>query len=276
MAARLIMVQGVSSNAGKSIIAGALCRYLLNCGVRVAPFKPILVCTGDLAENGIPTDARFMHILRAARVELHSRCNPMQILATHRDWLGQIMSPASLRFPDGEQVPIRLFGRDTPLFSEMAEALRNRITQTVNLAITELARESDTIVIEGAGNPTDLGEDDLTNFRIAREHDIATVLVTKLSVGGGPASLVGTFELLPPQIRRTVVGFILNDFLDGESVARGVLERLEKRLGVPCLGIYPNLWSVQPWTDKEGELEGLANLVKQRLNLAPLGLGLTG
>ena len=35
-----LMVQGCTSDAGKSVLGAALCRVLARRGVRVAPFKP--------------------------------------------------------------------------------------------------------------------------------------------------------------------------------------------------------------------------------------------
>lgn len=272
MNAKLIMIQGVSANAGKSIVTSALCRHLANQGLRVAPFKPILVCSGSSEENGIPTDTRFLHPLRAAKLKLQSQLNPLQILPRKKDWLGQIMSPAELRFPDCRVVKIPLFGRDTPLFSSLPASLIEMIRYVIIDALTNLRSRFDVVIIEGAGNPTDLDAHDLTNHAIAELFEPKTLLVTKLSTGGGAAALLGTYALLTTAIRRTVAGFVLNDLIGGDELAAKIRKDLEARIRVPCLGILPNLWARQPWADREGEFEGLAALVRECLNLAPLGL----
>ena len=275
MKAKLILVQGVGPAAGKSIVTGALCRHLSNRGVKVAPFKSILVCKNQVEENGIISDARFIFSIRAARLSLSFDYNPMQLLPLKHDWLGQIMSPMTLHFPSGQTREVPLLARDTPLFQQLPPEIRAEIKATIKERLDRLCDAFEVVVVEGAGNPTDLGRDDLTNFFIAREFRVATVLVTKLSAGGAAASLLGTCALLEPEIKETVVGYILNDLIDGREVAEMMTRLLTEKLNMTCLGILPNLWSVAPWDTKEEELEGMARLVKENIDLEPLLRALT-
>lgn len=270
MKAKLIMVQGVGPDAGKSIVTGALCRHLSNQGVKVAPFKSILVCKNQIQENGLISDTRFIFSIRAARLCLSSDYNPIQLLPVKYDWLGQMMSPVTLHFPSGQIHEVPLFARDTPLFPQLLSEIRGEIKEIIKERLDKLCDAFEVVVVEGAGNPTDLGRNDLTNFFIAQEFQVATVLVTKLSAGGAAASLLGTYALLEPEIKETIAGYILNDLIDGREVAEKMKHLLTEKLNMTCLGILPNLWSVSPWDTKEEELEGMAKLVKENIDLEAL------
>jgi len=166
-----------------------------------------------------------------------------------------------------------MFARDTPLFPAMDPGLRAKIFSTMCSALERLRTEYDVVIVEGAGNPTDVGEGDLTNRELAQRFDIATVLITKLSAGGGIASLVGTYQLLPEHARKRVVGYVLNDLLDGTSFAEGLASQASARLGIACLGVLPNLWAIRPWRTREEELDGLADLVESHIDVDALGFG---
>jgi adenosylcobyric acid synthase len=121
------------------------------------------------------------------------------------------------------------------------------------------------VVVEGAGSPSDLGTEDIGNYFVPYHHEVATLLVGKISAGGAGASLVGTMEMLPADVRRTVRGFVLNDLIGAEATAMAMARRLEDRLGLPCIGVMPNLWTLAPWGSTEEELHGLAGIVRERL-----------
>ncbi len=265
MSAHQLMVQGVSANAGKSIVTGALCRWFRNAGHRVAPFKPLLVVQSPIEVDGHRTDTRFAFCARAAGVPVSPLVNPIQLVPVARDRFDRILSPALLRFPEGDTVEMPLLAVDTPAFAEVDAAVRERIWATVADHLERLRRAYDVVIVEGAGSPTDLGPDDITNHRIPTTTRTTTVLVGKLSAGGAASGLVGTLALLDPEVRATVCGFVLNDLIGARATARAMAAALEDRTGLPCLGLFPNLWAEAPWSDQEEELEGLAGLVEREL-----------
>ncbi|HNG18529.1 MAG TPA: AAA family ATPase, partial [Candidatus Obscuribacter sp.] len=73
-----LMIQGTSSNAGKSLVAAGLCRILKRRGLSVAPFKPQnmslnSVVTRDGGEIGRAQATQAL----ACEVEAHSDMNPV-------------------------------------------------------------------------------------------------------------------------------------------------------------------------------------------------------
>jgi adenosylcobyric acid synthase len=111
----------------------------------------------------------------------------------------------------------------------------------VAAAFDRLAGRFDRIVLEGAGSPVEinLADHDLTNLRMARHADAAVILVADIERGGVFAQLVGTWELLGPEDRGRVVGFLINKFRGDPGLLEPGLNDLRGRTGVPVLGVLP-------------------------------------
>src|SRR3954452_6256535 len=73
------MVQGVSSGAGKSLVATALCRSLARRGLRVAPFKAQNMSNNArVVEGGEIGTAQWLEA-RAAGIEPETRMSPVLV-----------------------------------------------------------------------------------------------------------------------------------------------------------------------------------------------------
>ncbi|MGD6874231.1 AAA family ATPase [Sutcliffiella horikoshii] len=258
----LIMVQGVSSNSGKSVITKSLCRYFSNKGLKVTSFKPILFIEDEIECTERTTDIRLYESMQACRAPLTLLNNPIQIKFNNKQ-----ISTARLIIEDTEEFDIDLFGRDTPLINRLSTDQIFKIKNSIKKCLIELSENYDLIVIEGAGNPTDLGTLDLTNYFILKEFDVKTLLVTKLSAGGAAASLLGTYSLLEKEIQKTVIGYILNDFINGEEKLLEIEGKISSLTKLKYLGCFPHIWNEIKTLPLEEQLERLANSIETNINI---------
>lgn len=227
MAGRAIMVQGTCSNAGKSVLAAALCRIFRQDGFRVAPFKAQNMSlnsyvTADGREIGRAQGAQA----EAAGVEAEA-----------------IMNPVLLK-PSGDRVAqVVLLGKPVGHFGarEYRQDYVPRVLPVVRDSLQELLARFDVVVIEGAGSPAEvnLKDRDIANMRVAEMAGAPVLLVADIDRGGALASIVGTLELLEPGERARVAGLIINKFRGDIDLLRPGLEFLETRTGKPVLGVIP-------------------------------------
>ncbi|SEN12356.1 cobyric acid synthase [Lihuaxuella thermophila] len=224
---KAIMLQGTASDVGKSVLCTALCRYFFEEGYRVAPFK-----SQNMALNSYVTrDGR--EIGRAQGVQAEAA----GIEATVD------MNPILLK-PKGDLVSeVIVHGRH---FADLdagsyREQVLDQMLEPVRQSLRRLAREYDVLVIEGAGSPAEINlkDRDIANMRVARMADAPVLLVADIERGGVFASIVGTLELLDPDERARVKGFIINKFRGSKKLLDPGIEWLEKRTGIPVLGVLP-------------------------------------
>jgi adenosylcobyric acid synthase len=117
------------------------------------------------------------------------------------------------------------------LFPEVLESYRT------------LAARHDLMLLEGAGSPAEINlrKHDIVNMRMAHAADAACLLVGDIDRGGVFAALLGTVELLEPEDRARIRGFVINKFRGDQSLLRPGIETIEQRLGIPCAGVVPFL-----------------------------------
>ncbi|UJF34477.1 cobyric acid synthase [Paenibacillus hexagrammi] len=224
-----IMIQGTASDVGKSILTAALCRIFVQDGFRTAPFK-----SQNMSLNSYVTyDGK--EIGRAQGVQ----ADACRILATTD------MNPILLKPKQDMVAQVIVHGK--PLRDLDARSYRETYLplaeQIVKDALVRLRSSYDLVVMEGAGSPAEvnLKDRDIVNMRLAGWADSPVLLVADIDRGGVFASIVGTLEILTPEERDRVKGFIINKFRGDVTLLKPGLDWLEERTGKPVLGVIPYL-----------------------------------
>ncbi|MBC3468220.1 cobyric acid synthase [Pseudomonas sp. RW10S2] len=221
-----LMVQGTTSDAGKSTLVTALCRWLLRQGVGVVPFKP-----QNMALNSAVT-ADGGEIGRAQAVQAQA-CR----LAPHTDMNPVLLKPNS---DTGAQVIVH--GRAVTSMNAVAYHDYKAIAMQAVLASHQrLSAAYPVVMVEGAGSPAEINlrAGDIANMGFAEAVDCPVILVADINRGGVFAHLVGTLELLSPSEQVRVKGFVINRFRGDIALLQPGLDWLEQRTGKPVLGVLP-------------------------------------
>jgi adenosylcobyric acid synthase len=223
-----IMIQGCSSDAGKSFLVAALCRLYSNRGLRVAPFK-----AQNMSNNAAVTPegleigrAQYLQAV-AARAVPQVRMNPI-LLKPSADTFSQVI----------------VLGKFEPEISATPWLERKPLLwPVVRDALHGLMRDYELVVIEGAGSPAEvnLRASDLVNMRVALEARADVYLVADIDRGGAFAHLLGTWMCLEPDERALVRGFVLNKFRGDPALLGNAMDWLRERTGVPTVAIIPYL-----------------------------------
>ncbi|OLS61986.1 cobyric acid synthase [Pseudomonas putida] len=221
-----LMVQGTTSDAGKSTLVTALCRWLKRQGVGVVPFKP-----QNMALNSAVT-ADGGEIGRAQAVQAQA-CN----LQPHTDMNPVLLKPNS---DTGAQVIVH--GRAVTSMNAVAYHDYKAIAMQAVLASHQrLSAAYPVVMVEGAGSPAEINlrAGDIANMGFAEAVDCPVILVADINRGGVFAHLVGTLELLSPSEQARVKGFVINRFRGDIALLQPGLDWLEERTGKPVLGVLP-------------------------------------
>lgn len=221
-----LMVQGTTSDAGKSTLVTALCRWLTRQGVRVVPFKPqnMALNSAVTADGGEIGRAQAVQA-QAAGLEPHTDMNPV------------LLKPNS---DTGAQVIIH--GRAVTSMNAVAYHDYKAIAMQAVLASHQrLSDEYPVVMVEGAGSPAEINlrAGDIANMGFAEAVDCPVLLIADINRGGVFAHLVGTLELLSPSEQARVKGFVINRFRGDIALLQPGLDWLEARTGKPVIGVLP-------------------------------------
>jgi adenosylcobyric acid synthase len=222
------MIQGTTSDAGKSTVVTGLCRLLRRRGIRVAPFKPQnMALNSAVTEDGGEIGRAQAVQAQAAGVPPHSDMNPVLLKPASDTGAQVIIHGQALRDMDARQY----------------HHYKTTAMDAVLTSYRRLGRQYDCLLVEGAGSPAEINlrERDIANMGFAEAVDCPVLLVADIDRGGVFAQLVGTLELLSASERRRIRGFIINRFRGDPALLQPGLDWLQQRTGIPVLGVLPYL-----------------------------------
>ncbi len=222
------MVQGTTSDAGKSVLVAGICRLLSSQGKSVAPFKP-----QNMALNSAVT-VDGGEIGRSQALQAQA-CQ----LAPHTDFNPILLKPSS---DMGAQVIIH----GHAIGSMQAKDYHNYKPKAMKAVLESHQRiqaQYDYIVVEGAGSPAEINlrENDIANMGFAEAVDCPVIIVADIDRGGVFAHLVGTLALLSESEQNRVIGFVINRFRGDIALLKPGLDWLQNRTKKPVLGVLPYL-----------------------------------
>lgn len=225
---KTLMVQGTTSDAGKSTLVAAICRLLKQRGLKVAPFKPqnMALNSAVTRDGGEIGRAQALQAI-AAGVEPHTDMNPV-LLKPSSDIGAQVIIHGRVR--------AEMDARDYHQYKTVA-------MEAVLESHRRLSVQYDAVIVEGAGSPAEINlrDRDIANMGFAEAVDCPVILVADIDRGGVFAHLVGTLSCLSESERKRILGFVINRFRGDIKLLEPGLEWLEQQTGKPVLGVLPYL-----------------------------------
>lgn len=249
-----LMVQGTTSDAGKSVLVAGLCRVLARKGRKVAPFKPQnMALNSAVTKDGGEIGRAQAVQAQACGVEPSVHMNPV-LLKPNSDTGAQVIL-------QGKAI--------TNMEAEGYHDYKKVAMDSVMDSFGRLQRDFESIVIEGAGSPAEINlrANDIANMGFAENADVPVIIVADIDRGGVFAHLYGTLELLSQSEQNRVIGFVINRFRGDIKLLESGLDWLEEKTGKPVLGVLPflhglNLEAEDAITNEQVTTEGQLFKVK--------------
>ncbi len=237
---KTIMVQGTTSDAGKTTLVAALCRIFKNQGIAVVPFKPqnMALNSAVTVDGGEIGRAQALQA-QAAGLLPHTDMNPILIKPTS-DTKAQIIIHGKA-----------ISDMDATVYHDYKTHAMSAVLESYK----RLQNQYELIVVEGAGSPAEINlrDRDIANMGFAEAVDCPVILIADIDRGGVFAHLVGTLELLSESEQARVIGFVINRFRGDLSLLQSGLDWLEKKTSKPVLGVVPYIHGLT--LDAEDALE---------------------
>lgn len=224
--AKVIMIQGTMSNAGKSFLTAGLCRVFMQDGYRTAPFKSQnMALNSYITKDGLEIGRAQAMQAEAAGIEPAVEMNPILLKPTS--------SVGSQVIVNGE---VRGNMRAMDYYAN-----KRQLIPEIQKAFDKLSGQYDIIVIEGAGSPAEINlkDNDIVNMGMAQIARAPVLLAGDIDRGGVFASLYGTVKLLTEDEQQMIKGFIINKFRGDVEILRPGLTMIEERTGIPVVGVVP-------------------------------------
>lgn len=224
--AKVLMIQGTMSNAGKSLVTAGLLRVFAQDGYKAAPFKSQnMALNSYVTSEGLEMGRAQVMQAEAAKIEPKVCMNPI------------LLKPTSDK---GSQVIVN----GKPIGNMPAREYfeyKKQLIPCIKDAFRKLAEEVDIIVIEGAGSPAEINlkDNDIVNMGMAKMVDAPVLLVGDIDRGGVFAQLIGTQMLLDDDEKDRLKGLIINKFRGDKSILDPGIKMLEEKSGKPVVGVLP-------------------------------------
>ena len=239
MNSKILMIQGTSSGAGKSLMVTALCRILSDKGYKVAPFK---------SQN---MSSFIFHVNNTNKIIAQAQA--VQALGA-RTVPDVRMNPILLKPTGNYESEVYVYGEFLSKMNAQEYYTNFVLKKGFKLvldAFKSLRKENDIIILEGAGSPAEINiqKYDIANMLLAKKVNTPVLLVADIERGGCFASILGTILLLKPKYRNLIKGLIINKFLGDKHILLPAVKRIESDTKKPVLGIIPKIDHIIPSED---------------------------
>jgi adenosylcobyric acid synthase len=228
MTATAIMIQGTTSDAGKTAFVVGLCRLLARQGYSVAPFKP-----QNMALNSAVTDDGG-EIGRAQALQANACGIPATI----------DMNPVLLKPSSDTRSQVIVQGQAIGnMNAKSYHSYKPVVLKAVLESYKRLTQQYDIIIIEGAGSPAEINlrKDDIANMGFAEAINCPVILIADIERGGVFAHLLGTLEIVSQSERNRILGFVINRFRGDIGILQPGVDWLEQKCKKSVLGVLPYL-----------------------------------
>jgi len=228
MQTQTLMVQGTTSDAGKSTLVTALCRHFYRQAINVVPFKP-----QNMALNSAVTEVggeigRAQAVQAAAcGLKAHTDMNPI-LLKPQSDKTSQVIVHGKV-----------LNNQDAKTYHDYKKTAMQAVLESHQ----RLQQQYEMIVVGGAGSPAEINlrEGDIANMGFAEKVDCPVILIADIDKGGVFAHIIGTLELLSNTEQQRIIGFVINRFRGDIALLKSGLDWLEEKTGKPVFAVLPYL-----------------------------------